>query len=142
MKVVQAAEFEPEASCSQTYREHFFHSFIVVFSPFRSVLVTLWHSLQGLFPGVSKLSVVIYVVKNASRPVSGEDSPEPSGKRFSFQVVCIVTLSRWLCKWFLPRPQLKSCAAINKEIGMINIPHPRQILLPDIPEDSPTPPSY
>jgi hypothetical protein len=27
--------------------------------------------------------VVIYVVKNASRPVSGEDSPMPDGKRFS-----------------------------------------------------------
>lgn len=28
--------------------------------------------------------MVIYVVKNASRPVSGEDSPVPDGKRFSF----------------------------------------------------------
>ena len=27
--------------------------------------------------------MVIYVVKNASRPVSGEDSPMPDGKRFS-----------------------------------------------------------
>ena len=27
--------------------------------------------------------MVIYVVKNASRPVSGELSPVPSGKRFS-----------------------------------------------------------
>ena len=27
--------------------------------------------------------MVIYVVKNASRPVSGEDSPVPDGKRFS-----------------------------------------------------------
>ena len=27
--------------------------------------------------------MVIYVVKNASRPVSGEDSPMPSGKRLA-----------------------------------------------------------
>ena len=27
--------------------------------------------------------MVIYVVKNASRPVSSEDSPVPDGKRFS-----------------------------------------------------------
>ena len=27
--------------------------------------------------------MVIYVVKNASRPVFGEDSPVPGGKRFS-----------------------------------------------------------
>ena len=39
--------------------------------------------LSPLFPGVPALSVVIYVVKNASRPVSGEDSPVPDGKRFS-----------------------------------------------------------
>ena len=37
-----------------------------------------------LFPGVPALSVVIYVVKNASRPVSGEHSPMPDGKRFAF----------------------------------------------------------
>lgn len=28
--------------------------------------------------------MVIYVVKNASRPVSGEDSPMPDGKRLAF----------------------------------------------------------
>ena len=28
--------------------------------------------------------MVIYVVKNASRPVFGEDSPVPDGKRFAF----------------------------------------------------------
>ena len=60
--------------------------------------------------------MVIYVVKNASRPVSGEDSPVPGGKRFVFQTVCIVTLSRVLCKLFLRGWQLSSCGAINKEI--------------------------
>ena len=39
--------------------------------------------LSPLFPGVPAPSVVIYVVKNASRPVSGEDSPMPDGKRFA-----------------------------------------------------------
>ena len=51
--------------------------------------------------------MVIYVVKNASRPVSGEDSPVPDGKRFAFQTVCIVTLRRELCKRFLKGMQLK-----------------------------------
>lgn len=61
--------------------------------------------------------MVIYVVKNASRPVFGEHSPVPDGKRFVFQIVCIVTLRRVLCKWFLRKNQLKVCGAINKEIG-------------------------
>ena len=39
--------------------------------------------LSPLLPGVPAPYVVIYVVKNASRPVSGEDSPMPDGKRFS-----------------------------------------------------------
>lgn len=40
--------------------------------------------LSPLFPGVPEPYVVIYVVKNASRPVSGELSPVPDGKRFAF----------------------------------------------------------
>ena len=51
--------------------------------------------------------MVIYVVKNASRPVSGELSPVLDRKRFAFQTVCIVTLRRVLCKWFLREQQLK-----------------------------------
>ena len=61
--------------------------------------------------------MVIYVVKNASRPVFGEGSPVLDRKRFAFQTVCIVTLSRRLCKCFLRKKQLKVCGAINKEIG-------------------------
>ena len=105
--LVEVTGLEPAASWSQTYREHFFRLFIVVFSYFCSVLVTLWHSLKGLFPGVPGLSVVIYVVKNASRPVPGELSPVLDRKRFAFQTVCIVTLSRRLCKLFLSRGRLK-----------------------------------
>ena len=93
----------------------------MVLNPFHSVPVALWHSPERLFPGVPGLSVVTYVVKNASRLVSGELSPVPDGKRFSFQVVCIVTLGRRLCKWFLRGEQFKSCAAINKEIGAISL---------------------
>jgi len=40
--------------------------------------------LSPLFPSIPEPSVVIYVVKNASRPVSGEDSPVPDEKRFAF----------------------------------------------------------
>ena len=69
------------------------------------------------FPGVPALSVVIYVVKIASRPKPVTFSPAQDGKRFAFQVGWIVTLTRGLCKCFLPRVQRKVCGAINKEIG-------------------------
>ena len=115
--LVRVARLERAVSWSQTYSEHFFYLILVVFSHFHSVPVALLHFLTRLFPGVPGLPVVIYVVKNASRPVPSEHSPAPGRKRFSFQVVCIATLPRWLCKWFLPPPQFKSCAAIDKEIG-------------------------
>ena len=102
--LVRVTGFEPAASSSQTYRENFFCSFIAIFSHFQpfSICFTYFLTLLSpLFPGVPAPYVVIYVVKNASRPVSGEDSPVPDGKRFAFQTVCIVTLSRVLCKWFL-----------------------------------------
>ena len=92
--------------------------FPLVYSGFRRFLICFIYSLtllSPLFPGVPAPSVVIYVVKNASRPVSGEDSPVPDGKRFAFQIVCIVTLSRRLCKRFLQGWQLSSCGAIDKE---------------------------
>mgnify|MGYP000079935444 CR=1 FL=1 len=78
--------------------------FPLVYSGFRHFLICFTYSLtllSPLFPGVPAPSVVIYVVKNASRPVSGELSPVPDGKRFAFQIICIVTLGRVLCKWFL-----------------------------------------
>ena len=80
--------------------------FPLVYSGFRRFLICFTYSLtllSPLFPSVPEPYVVIYVVKNASRPVSGEDSPVPGGKRFVFQTVCIVTLSRVLCKWFSGR---------------------------------------
>ena len=84
--------------------------FPLVYSGFWYFLICFTYSLtllSPLFPGVPAPSVVIYVVKNASHPVSGEDSPVPDGKRFAFQTVCIVTLRRELCKRFLKGMQLK-----------------------------------
>ena len=84
--------------------------FPLVYSGFLHFLICFTYSLallSPLFPSVPAPSVVIYVVKNASRPVSGELSPVSGGKRFVFQTVCIVTLSRQLCKLFLRRQQLK-----------------------------------
>ena len=94
--------------------------FLLVYSDFRPFSICFTYSLtllSPLFPGVPAPSVVIYVVKNASRLVSGEDSPVPDGKRFAFQIVCIVTLSRRLCKRFLQGWQLSSCGAIDKELA-------------------------
>jgi hypothetical protein len=59
---------------------------MLVYSGFRRFLICFTYSLtllSPLFPGVPEPSVVIYVVKNASRPVFGELSPVPDGKRFS-----------------------------------------------------------
>ena len=60
--------------------------FLLIYSGFKLFPVCFTYSLtllSPLFPGVPAPSVVIYVVKNASRPVSGECSPVPDGKRFS-----------------------------------------------------------
>ena len=78
-----ATGFEPAASKSQRAWEDFFWAFIAVFRYFCSVSVTLWHSLNLRFTGVPGLSVVMYVVKNASHPVSGDHSPVPDRKRFA-----------------------------------------------------------
>ena len=79
----------------------------MVFSHFRLVLITLQASLNLRFPGVPALSVVIYVVKNASRLKPVTFSPAQDGKRFAFQVGWIVTLSKGLIKCFLRGTQLK-----------------------------------
>jgi hypothetical protein len=41
---------------------------------------------KALFPRVPELSVVIYVVKNASLPIAGYFLPARDGKRFMFWV--------------------------------------------------------
>lgn len=60
--------------------------FSLVYSDFQPFPICFTYSLtllSPLFPSAPAPSVVIYVVKNASRPVFGEDSPMPGGKRFS-----------------------------------------------------------
>ena len=92
--------------------------FLLVYSDFQPFSICFTYSLtllSPLFPGVPEPYVVIYVVKNASCPVSGEDSPMPDGKRFAFQTVCIVTLSRRLYKLFLHGWRFSNCDAIDKE---------------------------
>ena len=64
----------------------------LVYSGFRRFLICFTYSLtllSPLFPGVPAPYVVIYVVKNASRPVFGEDSPVPDGKRFSLLLAAL-----------------------------------------------------
>ena len=66
--------------------------FPLVYSGFRRFLICFTYSLtllSPLFPGVPEPYVVIYVVKNASRPVSGEGSPVPDGKRFAFLLAAL-----------------------------------------------------
>ena len=66
--------------------------FSLVYSGFQPFPICFTYSLallSPLFPGVPAPSVVIYVVKNASRPVSGEDSPMPDGKRFSLLLAAL-----------------------------------------------------
>ena len=65
--MVRVTGFEPAASCSQTGTENFFRTFLTVFYRFRSYSVTLVTSLEPPFPPVPRASVVIHVVKNASR---------------------------------------------------------------------------
>ena len=66
--------------------------FLLIYSGFKLFPVCFTYSLtllSPLFPGVPEPSVVIHVVKNASRPVSGELSPVPDGKRFSLLLAAL-----------------------------------------------------
>ena len=106
--LVRVTGCEPAASWSQTGTENFFRTFPMIFHHFRSYSVTLVPSLESPFPPVPRASVVIHVVKNASRQ-------KKTGSVFYVQSVCIVTLGRQLCKWLLQKQQFKGCGAINKE---------------------------
>ena len=65
--LVRVTGFEPAASWSQTEAENFFRTFLAIFYRFRSYSVTLLPSFESPFPPVPRASVVIHVVKNASR---------------------------------------------------------------------------
>ena len=99
-KMVGVRGLEPRASYSQTFWENFFCLFLVFFSYFRSVSITLWRSQNLRSPRVPKLSVVINVVKNASRLKSVAFHRLRTGSVFAFQLGRIVTLTEWLCKGF------------------------------------------
>ena len=93
--------------------------FPVVSSSFWPILLVPGYSpalINPLFPGVPELSVVIYVVKNASRLKSVALQPNQDGKRFAFQLGSIVTLAERLCKGFFASraPQMLGG---NKQIG-------------------------
>ena len=97
--------------------------FSLIYSGFRRFLICFTYSLtllSPLFPGVPEPSVVIYVVKNASRPAPVNVHRCRTGSVSHCCVVCIVTLSRQLCKKFLRRQQLKICGGINKEIAKMD----------------------
>ena len=106
--LVRVTGFEPAASWSQTGTENFFRTFLTVFYRFRSYSVTLVPSFEPPFPPVPRASVVIHVVKKRF-PL------KRTGSVFYVQGVCIVTLGRGLCKWFLRGRQFKDCGAIDKE---------------------------
>ena len=47
--LVRVTWFEPAASCSQIAVQTFFYSFIAIYGRFRSVFLTIWHSLKHCF---------------------------------------------------------------------------------------------
>lgn len=59
--------------------------------------------------------MVIYVVKNASRPVFGESSPVPDGKRFTFLCGLYCNSERAVMQVVSAGWRLRSCGAIDKE---------------------------
>ena len=65
--LVRVTGFEPAASWSQTGAENFFRTFLAIFYRLHSYSVTLVPSFEPPFPPVPRASVVIHVVKNASR---------------------------------------------------------------------------
>ena len=71
----------------------------MLFNCFHSYSVTLVPSFEAPFLPVPRPSVVIHVVKNASRPGR-------TGSVLRVQDVCIVTPGGGLCKWFLRKRQL------------------------------------
>ena len=59
--------------------------------------------------------MVIHVVKNASRPVSGELSPVPDGKRLAFLCGVYCNSAEGVMQVVSVRGRLSSCGAIDKE---------------------------
>ena len=92
--------------------------FLLVYSGFWRFLICFTYSLtllSALFPSVPEPSVVIYVVKNASRPVFGEDSPMPDGKRLAFLCGVYCNSAEGIMQVVSAGWRLRSCGAIDKE---------------------------
>ena len=70
--MVRVVRLERTVSWSQTGTENFFRTFPMIFHHFRSFSVTLVTSFEPPFPPVPRVSVVIHVVKNASRQKDGK----------------------------------------------------------------------
>lgn len=87
------------------------------FLPFRLVYGYSLRLLFPLFPRTPRLSVVKYVVKNASRPVSGEDSSVPDGKRFAFLRGAYYNSAEGVMQVVSAGWRLRSCGAIDKELA-------------------------
>lgn len=65
--------------------------------------------------------MVIYVVKNASRPVSGELSPVPSGKRFALLCGLYCNSGEGIMQVVSAGWRLRSCGAIDKEESLSTV---------------------
>ena len=70
--MVRVVRLERTVSWSQTGTENFFRTFPMIFHHFRSYTVTLVPSFEPPLPPVPRVSVVIHVVKNASRQKDGK----------------------------------------------------------------------
>ena len=95
--------------------------FLLVYSGFQCFSICFTYSLtllSPLCPHVPAPSVVIYVVKNASRPVSGEDSPVPGRKRFRVILQKIGRLHRFC-----------SSALCHTDLGTLRLYIPSSVLI-------------
>ena len=92
--------------------------FLLIYSGFKLFPVCFTYSLtllSPLFPGVPAPSVVIYVVKNASRPVSGELSPETGREAFGVSDCLHCNSEAGVMQVVSAGWRLRSCGAIDKE---------------------------
>ena len=74
---------------------------------------------ETLFPRVPRLSVVTYVVKNASRPIAGNLLPARSGKRFAFLSVALYLCESGYATHFFRVGHANSAAQYTKNYGCV-----------------------
>ena len=79
-------------TCGATLPKSPANFFPLIYSDIPSFPLGFAYSLtlfETLFPRVPRLSVVIYVVKNASSSIAGDLLPAQDGKRFAFLLVAL-----------------------------------------------------